>query len=164
VRARRLSRARRAAPRYSGAVFIPPAGTTPLSAYTPPRPGALLPPPAILADRVDPITRDISSLLEGEDPTDAALQWAFTIRQGSGAALGDLGHRLHTIRKATDGSSVQAADEARRVLRRFVQRGDVRDVDVAAGVVGSSTATSAVVIALTNTRTGRALRQRVGGA
>lgn len=143
-------------------LLIPPAGTSPLSAYTPPRPGALLPAPFIMADKIDPATGDLASLLEGADPTDAQIQWQFTVRQNSGAALGVNGHRLHLIKKATDGAKVQLEDEAKRVMRPFVQRGDVKDLEITAGVVGDSTATAAVEIACTNVYTEQRARARGG--
>jgi len=135
-------------------MFIPPAGY-PLSAYTPPNLAAVPPPPAILADRFDTETGDVATLLEGDDPTDAALQWQFTVRQGSGAALGDNGNRLHEIRKATEQAPTRLADEARRVVQKFVQRGDLTDVEVTGAVVGESTAIGAVEVRAHNVHTGR---------
>lgn len=135
-------------------MFIPPAGY-PLSAYTPPNLAAVPPPPAILADRFDTETGDVATLLEGDDPTDAALQWQFTVRQGSGAALGDNGNRLHEIRKATDSAPIQIADEGRRVVRKFEARGDIRDVDVTGEVAGGSTAIAALEVRCTNVHTSR---------
>lgn len=116
-----------------------------------------------MADRIDPLTGDIATLLEGDDPTDAAIQWQFTVRQGTGAALGANGHRLHRIKKAVDGVEVQLQDEAKRVMRPFVQRGDVRELTVTAGVIGDSTATAAVEVACKNVHTEQRTRAR-GGA
>lgn len=135
-------------------MFIPPAGY-PLSSYTPPTLGAVEPPPPIFADRFDTTTGDIADLLEGDDPTDAALLWQFTIRQGSGAALGNNGTRLHEIRKATDSAPGQIADEGRRVTEKFQARGDIRDVTVTGEVVGDSTAIAALEVKCTNVHTAR---------
>lgn len=133
-------------------MFIPPAGYA-LSAYALPNLDTVPAPPPILADRFDTATGDISDLLEGDDPTDAALQWQFTVRQGSGAALGDNGNRLHEIRKATDSAPIQIADEGRRVVRKFEARGDIKDVSVTGEVVGGSTAIAALEVRCTNVHT-----------
>lgn len=114
-----------------------------------------------MAVKFDPATGDVADLLEGDDPTDAHIQWQFTVREGSGAAVVG-GHRLHTIKKATDGAPVQLSDEAKRVMRVFVQRGDVKNLEVSAGVVGSSTAIAAVEIACTNVYTEQQARARGG--
>lgn len=119
----------------------------------PPAPSTRGAPPPILADRIDPKTRDVMSLLEGDDPTDAALQWQATVRQGSGAALGDNGNRLHTITKGTEDAPTRIADEGRRIAAKFVQRGDVRDVVAEGDVIGGSTATAALQLTYTNTHT-----------
>lgn len=135
----------------------------PLSAYTPPNVHATPPPPPILADRWDPARNDIATLWEGDDPTDAALQWQCTIREGGGAALGSNGARFHRVTKGTDTAALQLSDEGRRIAARYVQRGDIRDVKVSGAVEGGSTAIGAVVIAYINEHTEQAARVR-GGA
>jgi hypothetical protein len=147
--------------RYPRGVFIPPAGYA-LSSYTPPNVAAVPPPPIILADQIralDPNNPergyDIADLLEGDDPTDAALQWQFTVRQGSGAALGENGNRLHLIRKATAGAPIQIADEGRRVVQKFQARGDIENVTVTGEVQGDSTAIAALEVRCRNVHTGR---------
>lgn len=132
--------------------FIPPAGY-PLSAYTPPVLGALPRPPAILAKKIDVKTGD-ASLLEGADPTDAALQWQLTVRQGSGAALGDNGNRLHTITKGTQQAPQQIKDEGTRIAGKFEDRGDIENVQIEGDVIGGSTAERALKVTYTNTHTG----------
>lgn len=110
-------------------------------------------PPPILAERIDPKTGDLASILEGDDPIDAAIQWQATIRQGSGAALGSNGNRLHLITKATEDAPTRIADEGRRILQKFVDRGDASDIAVEGDVVGGSTATAALQVTYFNTRT-----------
>lgn len=119
----------------------------------PPAPSTRGAPPPILAERIDPKTGDLATILEGDDPTDASIQWQATIRQGSGAALGNNGNRLHTITKATEDAPTRIADEGRRIMAKFVDRGDVRDVVVAGDVVGGSTATTALQVTYTNNHT-----------
>lgn len=137
-------------------MFIVPCGY-PLSAYTPPDPGALPLPPVILADRLTK-AGELVTILEGESPIDGALAWQFTVRQGSGAALGANGHRLHTITKATPQAPVQLADEARRVVGKFVERKQLRDVEVRAELLGTSTATGAIQMSATDVLAERAAR------
>lgn len=158
---------------YPPSVFIVPCGY-PLSAYSPPVVGALSLPPIVLADRLvsqadaaaapSAIPGDLFTLLAGDDPIDAAIAWQFTVRQGGGAALGDNGHRLHTITKATPQAPVQLADEARRVVQKFIDRGQLANVEVAADVIGGSTATGAIEMHATNTLAERAARlPSIGG-
>ena len=142
-------------------MFLPPAGY-PLSAYTPPILGAVLPPPPILADRIDPKTGDISSLSAGDDPTDAGIQWQLTIRQGEGAANGDNGNRLHLIRKASEQAPLQIADEGKRVAAKYLARGDIVDVLAEGATPGGSTAIGALQLTYTNTHT--TARRGTGGA
>lgn len=136
-------------------MFIPPAGF-PFSTYTPPDVTTLGPPPIVLADVIDRATGDAASFLAGADPIDAALGWQFTVRQGSGAALGTNGHRLHTITKATPQARVQLADEARRVGAKFEARGQLADVAVSASVTDGGTATGLIEMRARNVPAERA--------
>lgn len=140
-------------------MFIP----YPVSPIPTPKPGALAPPPVMLADSIDPATGDARSFMVGDDPIDAAVQWQFTVRQNGGAAIGTTnGHRLHTITKATPQAPTQLADEARRVLDKFVTRGQLTNVSVESEIVGDNTATGAIEIRARNALADRAARpQRI---
>ncbi len=140
-------------------VFLPPPSTPPASP-SPPLPL----PPLVLADVIDPTTGDAVSFLAGADPVEAALQWQFTVRQGSGSALGTNGHRLHTITKATPQAPMQLEGEVRRVAQKFVGRGQLADLDVAATVEGESTATGVIAASATNVIAERATQLVIGGA
>lgn len=141
-------------------MFIPPPAPLPVAPSN-----ALPPPPILLAELIDTKTGDARSFLAGDDPLDAAIQWQFTVRQGSGAALGTNGHRLHTITKATPQAPAQLADEARRVVGKFIERGQLGDVEVEGAIVGDATATGAVQIQATNVPAARATRVvQIGGA
>ena len=141
-------------------MFVPPAGF-PLSSYTPPAVSTFGPPPPILAEKIDPTTGELLSILEGADPTDAALAWQFRIRQGSGAALGDNGTRLHLITKGTERAPVQIADEGRRVASKFVRRGQISGVVSEGAVEGGATAIGALVLTYENAATKK--RTTIGG-
>ena len=118
--------------------------------------------PPILAERIDPKTGDLATILEGDDPTDAAIQWQALVRQGSGAALGDNGNRLHTITKGTEDAPTRIADEGRRIMSKFVTRGDVSEVAVTGDVVGGSTATASLAISYRNNHTSKKSVARSG--
>mgnify|MGYP006921458222 CR=1 FL=1 len=129
----------------------------------PPAPSTRGAAPPILADRINPKTGDVMSLLEGDDPTNAAIQWQATVRQGSGAALGDNGNRLHLITKGTEDAPTRIADEGRRIMSKFITRGDVSEVAVTGDVVGGSTATASLAISYFNNHTRKKSVPRSGG-
>ncbi len=155
---------------------LPPAGY-PLSEWSPPVLGQIEPAPFILADRFVPPAGDalssawdIGSLLEGDDPTDAAILYSFFIEQvgvdahgraHGGIANGTAGHHLYTIDKALPGASLELQSEARRVLDVFVRRGDIEAPTVTASIEGGNTAIGALEIEYHNTHTGTV--QRLGG-
>jgi hypothetical protein len=79
-----------------------------------------------LADSIDPATGELVSLMTSPHPVDAAIAEAFRIRAGSGPALGLAGHRFNAIRKKGDSVEREIRDEATRIMKPFVDRGDVR--------------------------------------
>lgn len=105
---------------------IPPAGVSAAGFFVP---GVVVAspehPPAILADAIDELTGELTSLFAGPHPVDATVQTAFRTLQGSGAAVVNVGHRYDKIRKKTDRTARELHDEAERVLRPFVDRGDI---------------------------------------
>ncbi len=80
-----------------------------------------------LADAIDPATGELASLRRGRHPVDAAVLWQFQVELGSGAALGQNGHRIRKIRKMDAPGISALKDEAKRIMLRFVSRGWVRD-------------------------------------
>jgi len=108
-------------------VFIPPCGVSPLSAYVL---GAAVPapdsPPVYRADAFDLATGELASVVGGIDPTDAAVQDAFTIRRGSGAVT-EGGHAFDAIKHNEDQTPRRLQDEAGVIFKPFVER---RDVDL----------------------------------
>jgi len=81
---------------------IPPAGTSPASAYDVQAFAVQLTPPAILADRIDPITGDFASLLEGRPLADAFAIEALLVQRGTGAAVMDTGNRFRELSHVED--------------------------------------------------------------
>lgn len=138
--------------------FLPAAFPPPT--ITPPIAGTAPLPPGILADRfeaVDPndATKgvEIFDLLVGDDPTDAAILWQFSIEQGAGAANGTNGTALAGITKATPSAPQQIKDEGQRIAQRFVDRGDIDNVTVEGGTPGTSTRTKAISLRYHNRHT-----------
>jgi hypothetical protein len=108
---------------------VPPAGTSPASAYTilsyaPPDP-----PPAILADKVDPATGEVD-LLESADLADAFAIEALRIQRGTGAAARDLGNRYREISHVDDEGIEQIDSMTREAFQAAEEAGVARVVRI----------------------------------
>jgi hypothetical protein len=115
----------------------PPAGTGPASAY-----GVITPPstagvPAILADEIDAVTGDYSSLLRSRPLADAFAIEALSVERGTGAAVRELGHRLRTLRNVEAGTVDLAESLAREALAPAEDAGVLEVVRVLAETDGS---------------------------
>ena len=84
-------------------------------------PSLLGPPSPLLADKIDPKTHDYESLFEGRDPVEAAVLLAFSIVRNSGAAVVNVGHRFHTIRKILPSIESEIDSKARECLRLLIK-------------------------------------------
>lgn len=82
-------------------------------------------PSPLLADNIDPATRDFADLFVGVDPIDAQVQLAVTTIRGSGAAVLEDGITI-TPTKMGDSYRAQLLADARAALARLVRNGDVR--------------------------------------
>lgn len=81
---------------------IPPGGLSPVSEsdavdFTPQEP-----PPAILADRINPLTGDFESLFRGRPLADAFAIEALRVQRGTGAAARELGNRYRELTHVED--------------------------------------------------------------
>ena len=85
-------------------------------------------PLGVLADKLDPNTGELLSLIAGRDPVDAAIAYQFRLRRASGAAVLEDGQAFEAIRKNTDSAPAELRFEAERVMRPFVERGDAEIV------------------------------------
>lgn len=99
--------------------------------YAPP--GQLGDPSPLLADNIDPVTKDFRSLFVGADPIDDQVQIAVTTNLGSGAAVQDTGIRL-TRRKMTNDIARSLEADARQALRRLIVNRDISFQRVSIGV------------------------------
>jgi hypothetical protein len=109
---------------------VPPAGSSPASAYVIQDYAPQLPPPAILADLIDPLTGEYASLLMSANLADAMVIEAVRIQRGSGAAARDLGNRFGEITHV-DGSGPEVVESmARQALEPAREAGVVQLVRV----------------------------------
>jgi hypothetical protein len=60
------------------------------------------PPPAILADRINPVTGDFESLFVGRPLAEAFAIEALRVQRGTGAAVRELGNRFREITHVED--------------------------------------------------------------
>ena len=110
---------------------VPPAGTSPASAYDVVDYPEQLPPEAILADAIDPITGDYSSLITGDGLADAMMIEAILIQRGTGAAARDVGNRFRELTHIEPAVSVLVESMAREAVLPAEEAGVVRLVRVA---------------------------------
>jgi hypothetical protein len=110
---------------------IPPAGVTPLGFFVPQTFADPKGPPAILADAIDPHTREYLSISKGADPVDAQVVDALAIVRGSGAAVTADGQDFASIRKIDDSTVGLIEGEAKRALARLLAAGDIEFVKLA---------------------------------
>lgn len=135
---------------------IPVAGLSPLSFFVPlehvDQPG----PPPMLADAIDLRTGDFASISEAPHPVDAAVLEQFRLWRGTGVAVADQGQNFRSIEKVTDATPRELEDEARAILRPFVERGDVAILSITteSPVAGTTPDTGLVTIHYRNLMTG----------
>ncbi|MEA3225142.1 MAG: hypothetical protein U9Q07_04265 [Planctomycetota bacterium] len=103
---------------------LPPSTLTALGGALP-TVGVQAQPPVILADYIDPDTRDFASMLSTLDQIDAQVVIAITTKRGSGAAVMDVGHKLHEIKKIRESIQTDITAEMTRALKRLVTNGDI---------------------------------------
>lgn len=109
--------------------FFPPAGMSAASFFDPMvvDPAS---PTAALADDIDAQTGDHRSLFTTPNPVHAAVQFAFTLKDGSGAATSGRGHRFDKIRKMQRETPREIENEVDRILEPFVAAGLAEKIKV----------------------------------
>jgi hypothetical protein len=85
--------------------MIPPAGTSPASAYEIAAINERKAAPLILADMIDPVTGDFASLTRGRPLADAFAIEALRVQRESGASVMDVGNRFHEVRHIESNAS-----------------------------------------------------------
>lgn len=92
----------------------------------------------LLADNIDPATKDFADLFVGLDPVDAAVQVAITTTRGSGACVFNVGLRVTNSKLTSDFKRITEAD-VRLALSDLVNRRDIDIVGLSFGAADSNT-------------------------
>ena len=100
---------------------ITPASSFELNGFVPPSP-----PPAILADDIDPVTHDFRSLEESAEIADGLAVFLLSVERGSGAAVRSFGQRFRRITHNDSGAPQELEAEIRRALKPGIDTGTLR--------------------------------------
>ena len=114
-------------------------------------PGELGPPDPILADNIDPTTRDFADLFEGADPIDAQVQVAITTIRNSGPSVEDDGIEI-TPRKMGQGFQRELEADVRTALRRLTDQNDIRIEEIGFDAVDEANQFAQIRVRYTNLR------------
>lgn len=87
-------------------------------------PGSLGPPSPLLADNIDPKTKDFRDLFVGADPIDDQVQVVATTRRGSGGSVLDIGLRLSRDKLVSDIQD-QIEGDMRLAFARLIRNRDI---------------------------------------
>lgn len=87
-------------------------------------PSALGPPSPLLADNIDPATKDLRDLFEGADPIDDQVQVTVMTTRGSGGSVLATGLRLNR-RKMTDDLQDSLEGDVRLALKPLIVNRDI---------------------------------------
>lgn len=114
-------------------------------------PSALGPPDPVLADNIDPETRDFADLFVGADVIDAQVQLALTVIRNSGPSVEEVGIDP-TPDKMTESLEAEIASDVRIALSTLVKNGDIRIVRISFDINDQSTQTAQVRVEYRNLR------------
>ena len=95
-------------------------------------PARLGPPSPLLADNIDPKTKDFRDLFVGADPVDDQVQVAMMTNLGSGGSVLDTGIRLTRRKMVTDLKDTLEGD-ARQALRKLNRARDIQFAGITFG-------------------------------
>lgn len=87
-------------------------------------PGTKGPPSPLLADNVDPATKDFRDLFVGADPIDDQVQVTVMTTRGSGGSVLDTGLRISSRKMTTDLQATLEGD-MRQALSQMVRNRDI---------------------------------------
>lgn len=111
---------------------IPPGGTSPAAAFDVQAFAVQIAPAAILADSIDPITGDYTSLVQGRPLADAYAIEALRVQRGTGAAVRDQGNRYRELTHVDDEAIELVESMTREAFADAEQAGVARLVRVVA--------------------------------
>ena len=92
--------------------------------------GELSEPSVLLADNIDPETRDFASLFTAIDPIDQQVVTALSVERATGPCVSNDGQKLGNIRKMTASYKTQVENEVARALSRLIRNGDISLVEM----------------------------------
>lgn len=104
---------------------IPPAGVTPASAFSLTQQAVTEPPPAILADMIDPATGEFLSIVDSATIADGLVVHLLRTQRGTGAAVLRTGQRFRELTHVTKGSPEVVESMVREALRPATDAGVV---------------------------------------
>jgi hypothetical protein len=105
---------------------IPPAGVTPASAFSLQQHAVSEPPPAILADQIDPATGEYLSIVDSATIADGLVVHLLRTQRGSGAAVLSFGQRYRELTHVTTDSTETVESMTREALQPAADAGVVR--------------------------------------
>lgn len=105
---------------------IPPAGVTPASAFALQQHAVSEPPPAILADMIDPATGEYLSIVDSATIADGLVVHLLRTQRGSGAAVLEFGQRYRELSHVTEESPELVESMTREALRPATDAGIVQ--------------------------------------
>jgi hypothetical protein len=104
---------------------IPPAGVTPASAFALEQHAVSEPPPAILADKIDPATGEYQSIVDTATIADGLVVHLLRTQRGSGAAVLEFGQRYRELSHVTSESPELVESMTREALEPATDAGVV---------------------------------------
>jgi hypothetical protein len=106
---------------------LPPASTSPASAFEIADIIEQKAPPVILADMIDPVTGDFASLTRGRPLADAFAIEALRVQRGTGAAVRDSGNRFREVRNV-ESNAVEVIESMAREAFTDAERAGVAEL------------------------------------
>jgi len=103
-----------------------PAGITPAASFELAGFEPQLPPPVILADKIDPQTGEFASLVDGRTVAEGLVQHLLTVQRRTGASVRGFGHRLREIRHVDEHAAELVESYVREALQPGVDSGTIR--------------------------------------
>jgi hypothetical protein len=115
-------------------VSIPGAGVTPAASFELAGLEPQRPPPAILADLIDPVSGEYASLTRGASIADGMVTHLLSVQRGTGAAVRDIGHRLREITNVENQAGDLVKSFVRQALKPATDSGTIQIRTISATV------------------------------
>lgn len=109
-------------------------------------------PSPLLAPKIDPVTNDFLSLIEGMDHVDAMVINALKIVRKSGPSVMEVGNRFRDIKKIKPETPGELKSQVRTALAMLIRRGDIRYVGATIDINDPGNQTVQITIQWVNLR------------